>query len=382
MLMKSILFFIESLDGGGAEGVLENVVSSLDKTKFDLHVVSETDNEFRTQKVKENTRHHSFIHKNIKGSKLKEIWNKIIIKFSLVSPESVVRNFLIRGKYDIEVAFCEGYSTKIIGNSKKRHTKKIAWVHTDVLNNPWSETIFGGSENERKCYEKFDAIVCVSETIKESFIKKYGMEDKLYVIYNIINDQKTLEQAQQPFEFKIVQRPFWVLAGSFRKVKGYDRMIEVCADLRDEGYNFSVVIMGIGYERKDIENLIEKYDLYDRITLLDYQENPHKFMANADLFVCSSYAEGYSTVVSEAVLLGLPIVTTNCSGMREIFGDNQCGIICENSKHGLYKALKDVLDNPELLTHFKAEEKIRATAFSMENQIKTTETFFEEILQK
>lgn len=380
--MKSILFFIESLDGGGAEGVLENVVSSLDKTKFDLHVVSETDNEFRTQKVKENTHHHSFIHKNIKGSKIREIWNKIIIKFSLIAPESVVRRLLIRGKYDIEVAFCEGYSTKIIGNSKKKHTKKIAWVHTDVLNNPWSETIFGGSENEKKCYENFDAIVCVSETIKESFIKKYGMAEKLHVIYNIINDQKTLEQAQQPFEFKITQRPFWVLAGSFRKVKGYDRMIEVCADLRDEGYNFSVVIMGIGYERKDIEDLVEKYNLYDRITLLDYQENPHKFMANADLFVCSSYAEGYSTVVSEAVLLGLPIVTTNCSGMREIFGDNQCGIICENSKYGLYKALKDVLDNPELLNHFKAEEKVRAAAFSMKNQIRNTETFFEEILQK
>ncbi len=378
--MKSILFFIESLDGGGAEGVLENIVSNLDKTKFDLHVVSETDNEFRTQRVKENSRHHSFIHKNLKGSKIREIINKIIIKFSLVAPESVVRRLLIRGRYDIEVAFCEGYSTKIIGNSKAKHTKKVAWVHTDVLNNPWSETIFGSAENERKCYENFDAIICVSETIRDSFAKKYGMEEKLHVIYNLIDDRKTLEQAKQPLEFEITGRPFWVLAGSFRKVKGYDRMVEVCAKLRDEGYEFSVVIMGIGYERKDIEVIVEKYNLYDRITLLDYQANPHNFMANADLFVCSSYAEGYSTVVSEAVLLGLPIVTTDCSGMREIFGDNQCGIICENSQDGLYSALKEVLDKPELLDKFKEEEKIRAAAFSMENQIRNTERFFEQIL--
>ena len=377
--MKSILFFIESLDGGGAEGVLENIVSNLDKNKFDLYVVSETDNEFRTQRVKENSHHHSFVHKNIKGSKIRDIWNKIVIKFSLMASENLVRKLLIRGKYDIEVAFCEGYSTRIIGNSKSKNTKKIAWVHTDVMNNPWSESIFGSAENERRCYEKFDAIVCVSETIRASFAKKYGMEEKLHVVYNLIDEQKTLRQAEEPLEFKITQRPFWVLAGSFRKVKGYDRMVEVCAMLRDEGYNFSVVIMGIGYERTEIEELIDKYNLQDRIILMDYQENPHKFMANADLFVCSSYAEGYSTVVSEAVLLGLPIVTTDCSGMREIFGDNKCGLICENSTEGLYNSLKEVLDKPTLSDEFKAEEKIRSVAFSMKNQIKNIESFFEGI---
>lgn len=377
--MKSILFFIESLEGGGAEGVLENIISNLDATKFDLNVVSETDNELRTQKIKENSRHHSFIHKNLNGSKVRDFINKVVIKFSLVAPETIVRKILVRGKYDIEVAFCEGYSTKIIGNAKNKNAKKVAWVHTDVLNNPWSEAVFGGAENEKKCYENFDAIVCVSETIKDSFIQKYGMEEKIHVIYNLIDDQRTIKQAKEPLSFEIKQRPFWMLAGSFRKVKGYDRMVDVCAKLRSEGYDFSVVIMGIGYERKEIEDLIQKHNLSDRITLLDYQTNPHKFMVNADLFVCSSYAEGYSTVVSEAVLLGLPVVTTDCSGMREIFGDKNCGIICENSKEGLYKALKEVLENPELALAFKAEEKERSTAFCMKNQIKNTEKFFEVI---
>ena len=378
--MKSVLFFIEALSSGGAETVFNNLIRYIDKTKYDITVVTERDKELFTDEIKSQVKFKSFV--KAERSKARDIFNKTVIKSSLKAPEKIIRNFYIGGKYDIEVAFCEGYSTKIIGNSKKRKAKKIAWVHTDVLNNPWSESIFGGAENERKCYENFDAIVCVSETIRESFAKKYGMEEKLHVIYNLIDDKKTLNQAKEPLDFKITKRPFWVLAGSFRKVKGYDRMVEVCAMLRDEGYNFSVVIMGIGYERNDIEVLLDKYNLRDKITLLDYQANPHKFMANADLFVCSSYAEGYSTVVSEAVLLGLPIVTTECSGMREIFGDYRCGIICENSKEGLYNSLKEVLDNPELSEKFKAEEKIRAAAFSMENQIKYTERFFEEICQK
>ena len=378
--MRSILFFIESLDGGGAEGVLENIVTTIDKNKFDVTVVSETDKEFRTQKIKDNAHHHCFVHKNINKSKIRALINKIIIKASLILPEAFVRKILIRGRYDIEVAFCEGYSTKIIGNSpKNKGTKKIAWVHTDVVNNPWSESIFGSSDAEKECYKNFDVIVCVSETIKQSFIKKYGMEEKVHVVYNLIDDQKALKQAKEPLDFCISQRPFWVLAGSFRKVKGYDRMMEVCAQLRDEGYSFSVVIMGIGYERWEIEKLIDEFKLNDRVTLLDYQANPHKFMANADIFVCSSRAEGYSTVVSEAVTLGLPIVTTDCSGMREIFGNNKCGIICNNSTQGIYEALKSTLDHPHILESFKAEEKLRSEHLSMKKQIQKIENFFEEI---
>lgn len=377
--MKSVLFFIESLDGGGAEGVLERIVAAIDKSKFDVHVVSETDNEFRTARIKADSKHHCFIHKNLTGSRIRALFNKVIIKYSLVAPPSLVRSTLIRGKYDMEVAFCEGYSTKIIGNSIDKGSKKIAWVHTDFINYPWSEEIHGGAEAERKCYEKFDAIVCVSQTIKDAFVKKYGMEEKVHVIYNVIDDKKIIERSAEPFPLEVARRPFFVLAGSFRRVKGYDRMVRVCKRLKNEGYGFSVIIMGIGYERDDIEVLLDELDMRDTITLMDYQENPYKYFAKADAYVCSSRAEGYSTVVTEAVLLGLPVITTECSGMREIFGDEECGIICENSEDGLYRALKKVLDEPELLPKFhKAEEK-RAKAFRMDARIKEVEKFLEEM---
>jgi glycosyltransferase involved in cell wall biosynthesis len=377
--VKSILFFIESLDGGGAEGVLENVVTAMDKSKFDIHVVSETDKEFRTAQIKANSRHHCFVHKNIKGSKLRGLINKGIIKYSLVAPPYMVRDTLVRGKYDIEVAFCEGYATKIIGASKDKRSKKVAWVHTDFINNPWSESIFGSAQAEKECYESFDAIICVSETIRDSFIKKYGMAEKVHIIYNIINDKRALEKSKEHLTLNIERRPLFILAGSFRKVKGYDRMVRICAKLRDLGYSFSVIIMGIGYERDEIEELLDEYKMRDIFTLMDYQANPYQYMANADAYVCSSRAEGYSTVVTEAVLLGLPVITTECSGMREIFGENECGIICDNSEDGLFDALKKVLDEPSLLERFSAEEKIRAKDFSMEKQIKNVEAFFEEM---
>lgn len=377
--MKSILFFIESLDGGGAEGILENLVKTIDKSKFNISVVSETDNERRTERIKLNSNHHSFVHKNLNGSKLHELINKIIIKFSLSASENAVRKTLIRGKYDIEVAFCEGYATKIIGNSKKKNCKKIAWVHTDMINNPWSEEIYGSKESERRCYENFDAIVCVSQTIKDSFVKKYGMEEKVHLLYNIIDSDTITNKGKEKLDVSFCYKPLFLQCGSFRQVKGYDRTVRVCSKLRDEGYNFSVIIMGIGYERKAIEELIEKHNVSKIFTLMDYQPNPYKYMAAADAFVCSSYAEGYSTTVSESVILGTPVITTECSGMREIFGDRECGIICENSDEGLYQALKTVLDNPELLKKYRQEAQARSEYFDKGNLVKKVKNLFETI---
>ena len=374
--MKKVLVFIESLDGGGAEAILRNTVSVIDKSKFDITVVTETDNERYTDEVRSYVHHRSFTKRN--GSVLNDIVNKVIIKYSLLASEKAVRNNLIKGDYDVEIAFCEGYATKVVGNSGRKNCRKIAWVHTDVINHPWSEAVHGGAENERKCYENFDAIVCVSETMKESFVKKYGMAEKVHVVYNVIDDEETRRKSEESVSLDL-PRPIFALAGRLTQVKGYDRLVRICAKLRDMGYDFSVAVLGKGEEEENIKKLISENSLDERIKLFGFQENPHKFIKNSDVFVCSSYAEGYSTAVSEAVILGVPVITTECSGMREIFGGEDCGVICENSDEALFEAMKKVLDEPSLLEFYKEGEKKRAESFSMASRIRVVEDFIENI---
>ncbi len=374
--LKSVLIFGESLDGGGAEIILKNIVAAINKNRFKVTVVTETDGELYTDEIKRNARHRSFTKK--KHSALNELINKAVIKFSLLASESTVRKLLIRGSYDVEIAFCEGYATKIIGNSGKRNAKKVAWVHTDVINHPWSESVFGGAENERKCYEKFDAIVCVSETMRESFIKKYGMAEKVHVVYNVIDDVATVKKSKESVE--TVKNGFtFSMAGRLTQVKGYDRLVRACARLQELGYDFTVWIMGKGEEQANIEKMLKENCLENKIKLLGFQENPQKYIAKSDVLLCSSYAEGYSTAVSEAVILGVPVVTTECSGMREIFGGEECGIICENSEDGLFSAMKKVLDEPQLLEKFKIAEQKRAKDFTVSARIKAVEDFIDNI---
>lgn len=375
--MKNILFFMETVDFGGAETVFTNIIKNINKSKFCIKVVTERDHELFTDEIKAAVPYDCFI--KTERSAVRDFWNKIVIKLSLVLSEKNIRKYFIRGNYDVEVAFCEGYSTKIIGNSGKKNCKKIAWVHTDVIKNPWSEKIFGSAEEEKKCYEKFDAIVCVAETMKESFIKKYGMAEKVHVLYNPLDFESVIKKSAEKTDFNFGDGMKFVLAGTFIKIKGFDRFVKVCKRLKDDGEHFSALIMGDGEEKENIKKIIAETNLGDTVKILDFQTNPYKYIAHSDVYVCSSYAEGYSTAVSESVALNVPVITTECSGMREIFGENECGIICENSEDGLYNAMKKVLNNPSLLKKFSAEEKKRANDFSLKKRMKAIEDFIESV---
>lgn len=375
--MKNILFFMETVDFGGAETVFTNIIKNINKSKFCIKVVTERDHELFTDEIKAAVPYDCFI--KTERSAVRDFWNKIVIKLSLVLSEKNIRKYFIRGNYDVEVAFCEGYSTKIIGNSGKKNCKKIAWVHTDVIKNPWSEKIFGSAEEEKKCYEKFDAIVCVAETMKESFIKKYGMAEKVHVLYNPLDFESVIKKSAEKTDFKFGDGMKFVLAGTFIKIKGFDRFVKVCKRLKDDGEHFSALIMGDGEEKENIKKIIAETNLGDTVKILDFQTNPYKYIAHSDVYVCSSYAEGYSTAVSESVALNVPVITTECSGMREIFGENECGIICENSDDGLYNAMKKVLNDPSLLKKFSVEEKKRANDFSLKKRMKAIEDFIESV---
>lgn len=375
--MKNILFFMETVDFGGAETVFTNIIKNINKSKFCIKVVTERDHELFTDEIKAAVPYDCFI--KTERSAVRDFWNKIVIKLSLVLSEKNIRKYFIRGNYDVEVAFCEGYSTKIIGNSGKKNCKKIAWVHTDVIKNPWSEKIFGSAEEEKKCYEKFDAIVCVAETMKESFIKKYGMAEKVHVLYNPLDFESVIKKSAEKTDFNFGDGIKFVLAGTFIKIKGFDRFVKVCKRLKDDGEHFSALIMGDGEEKENIKKIIAETNLGDTVKILDFQTNPYKYIAHSDVYVCSSYAEGYSTAVSESVALNVPVITTECSGMREIFGENECGIICENSEDGLYNAMKKVLNDPSLLKKFSAEEKKRANDFLLKKRMKAIEDFIESV---
>ena len=89
-----------------------------------------------------------------------------------------------------------------------------------------------------------------------------------------------------------------------------------------------MVIIGGGEEKKNLNNLIIKYNLANHVSILNPVLNILKYFYNSDIFVLSSRVEGMPNVMIEAMMCGCTIVSTNCpTGPSEIIGKNKYGYL-------------------------------------------------------
>lgn len=138
-----------------------------------------------------------------------------------------------------------------------------------------------------------------------------------------------------------------------RKEKGYDRLLRICHRLVQDGERFHLTIVGGGSEFNEIEKLQAKLDLDTTVTLLGNQENPYPYLKQADLFLLPSYSEGFSTVLIEAIILGIPALVTECAGMDEILEHGKYGIIVSNDEDSIYKSIRKILEDHSILEPYK-----------------------------
>ena len=133
-------------------------------------------------------------------------------------------------------------------------------------------------------------------------------------------------------------------------------------------------ILGIGPLQQEMERYIQKNALERAVTLLGYQTNPYKYVARCDLFVCASFAEGFSTAATEALIVGTPVCTVEVSGMKEMLGEHdEWGVVTDNSEEALYQGLRGLLRDPALLAHYKQKAAERGKSFRTEHTVKAVE---------
>ena len=112
-------------------------------------------------------------------------------------------------------------------------------------------------------------------------------------------------------------------------------------------------------------HILDEYGLHDTFILAGFKNNPYKYINKCDIYVCSSRREGFSTAVTEALILGKPVVSTNCSGAYELLGyNNEYGIVVENSTKGIYDGLKLLLKDPLLVEKYRKKAIIRGKKFT------------------
>lgn len=363
--MKKILFLIHDLGPGGAEKVLVNLVNHMDRTKFDITVMALFGGGVNEQFLKKDIRLINCHAKSVRG-------NSHLMK--LFSPEQLHRHY-IKEHYDIEVAYLEGPCARIVSGCEDSTTKLVAWIHSTINNARTFSTSFRSCTEAKACYRRFQKLVFVSGSVRDAFLKLCKADDSAVVLYNTNESEIILAHSQESTEDVFFENEInLVCVGKLTENKGFHRLIPMVRRLRNDGFPVHLYILGTGPMKEELENLAAENQISSFVTLLGYQTNPYKYVAKCDLFVCASYAEGFSTAATEALIVGTPVCTVDVSGMKEMLGEhNEWGIVTENNEEALYQGIKHLLDDPALLAYYKQKAAERSKTFSTENTVRAVE---------
>lgn len=368
-----LLFLINNLRSGGAERVLVNLINNLDQSTFECTLFTLSNTGVNKEFLQPHIKYHYLFKKEIKG-----------INYLRFLPKILLEKIFYKEKYDIIIPYLHGVLTSIVSKSKPQNSKTIAWLHADMSKSLFMKKLIK-SNSIHKTFHNYDAIVGVSRIVTESFITATSIKHNVYTIYNTFdhNDIRVKGSAPLPkrYQYKNIFRV--VSVGTLGAVKGYERLIKVCHLLKISDVNFELFIVGDGEDKTKLQNLINEYNLEKTVFLTGFQKNPYNFIKNADLYVCSSYSEGYSSVVVESIILETPILTTECAGMDEILGENnQYGMIIKNNDHALFNGLKNIIQNKNIYDNLKSKAIKRSSFFTSNKSINNTEDFLNKILEK
>lgn len=333
---KKVLFLLEAFDKGGIEKVTLDIVNHLDPEKYEITVQTFWYGGYCQSQVRDHVTVRPFFFKRyVRG---------IIRLIAWLPPRWLYRLF-VRGRYDVEIAASDGGAAKVIAGSTNQKAKKICWVHMDVIENGSKLKDFSSKSKGRKIYEKFDRICCVSEECLKKFQAKFGFYSHMCTLHNPLPNEEIIEKATGKSPFALhTDVCIFVAVGRLAPEKGFDRLIDSCKQLVDEGMNrFVVYIIGDGNQRQILEDRIAMHGLNNHVLFEGFQGNPYPYIANADWYLCTSRDEAYPLTIGESLILKTPVIGTNCAGVNEWLGQNEYGIVVENSTDGIANGMRRAL---------------------------------------
>lgn len=369
-----ILFFIPNLSHGGAEKVLVNLVNHMDKSKYDITVMTIFDVGVNKQFLNSDIRYKYIFKKMPRGN---------VHMMKILSPRQWYK-YCIKDQYDVIVSYLEGPTARIIAGGKST-AKLVSWIHVEQQNKKIACKAFRNYKEANECYKKYDKTICVSEAVREDFLNLFPEVKNTAVLFNTVESDYIREKAKEEInDMRFVKYKGIKLigVGKVSKRKGFMRLAHIHKKMLEKGLEHRCYILGVGADKQHIEDYLKENNLTESFVFLGYDENPYKYVANSDIFVCSSLSEGFSTAVTEALIVGTPVVTTLCAGMIELLGEkNEYGIITENSEKGLEKGIEKILSDKSVLEYYTKQAIERGKTFETKATVDEVEKMFDELVK-
>jgi glycosyltransferase involved in cell wall biosynthesis len=314
------------------------------------------------------------------GNLLNEIQEKDIVHFTnrfLVRPINPVLDFLslillIRQIRMLKGVVVHTHSSKagILGRIAAKLAGSSVIIHTV---HGWSYNEWMPKAKKRlyvileRLVEKWsDKLICVTEMdIKKGTKERIGKREKYVVIRSGFDvstfregtnsGEKTKKECGVPPGKKVVGT-----VGRFSMQKDLGTFVRVAEQVCKQRNDVVFVIVGDGELRSDIEDLIARLGLEERVLLLGARRNVERLFAIFDVFLLTSLWEGLPKVIPQAMASGVPVVATAVDGVKEVIQHKETGLLAEP------KQVKQLVDHiVSILEDERISEKLVRNSFEV-----------------
>lgn len=222
--------------------------------------------------------------------------------------------------------------------------KTIGWIHNSFEALFSDQFVYIGSPRKRHYvyqFRKLDRVVLLCQHDAQSY-HQYDIEFKPTVIYNPLTIQPGKSSEG-------ISKRFLAIGRFSKRHKGFDILIEAFHLFAQKNTEWVLDIVGEGREEKKYRELIEKYDLGNRVLLHPFTNHVQDYYSNAQIYVLSSRWEGFGLVLVEAMAHGLPIISSDLPTSKEIMGE--FGLYYKNEN------IEDLAQKLEEATHLDWQQK-------------------------
>ena len=368
-MMKKLLFAAVNLDVGGIETALVTLLNYLanekenNYNKYDITLVLEQKTGIFLDTL----------NNRIKIIKYTPSNNKIIIIRKTINLfKQLIFKLKNKNKFDFSCSYAT-YSLPASFVARVASNNSVLWCHMDYL------AQFGGDKDKVKRFfhkrklKQFKNIVFVSEKSRDTFLEVFPeMKDKTYFINNLIDynniKQKSLEKIDDIVDKSDNSIIFINVGRHEEKQKKLSRLIEACKILKEERLNFKVILIGDGPDTNEYKNMVLDYKLEDIILFLGRKKNPYPYYKIADCVLMTSDYEGSPVVLTEAMILNKPIITTRIAGSEQI--KEKYGIIANKEPKDIANKMKKfIIDGYKTKEQFDPENYNKEILKKLENII-------------
>lgn len=362
-MRKRIGFCIDSLETGGAEKLLVDIIELLYSTKrYEIYLLTKNEsNSYFYEQIKDKISYYYLISKKEEEkSKKYGGFGRIL---NSITKRKNFRNF--SSNVGVLIDFLDGDFYKYI--KKEKNKKKVIWLHSEY------EYLKNNKKIEKKL-DYYDLIIIINNKMYLLLENTYSNK-KIKKIYNYIDFEKITSKLLENNEELLLkgEEYFLTVARLNEEHKDITTLLKAFKEYKGKE---KLYIIGDGKSREELEKLTKDLKIQDKVEFLGVKLNPYIYMQRAKAFILSSKGEGFGLVIAEALFCGAKVISSDCNyGPREILLNGDIG---ELFQVGNVRELVKKIENIENYSYSKSKIETSLKRFDKKNILKKLEEIVNE----